>query len=239
MSIAKGLEMQDKSDTTGGGSSSARSRKGQDTGQASVGSTGPNTFTGAAAGAGRSAGASAGSGGLAEHAKDSLSGAATQAGDKVASRLDSEKNRAAEGLGSVAQALRQTSDSLREQNQGGGFEGYIASAADQVERFSGYLRSTDTRDMVRRVEQFAREQPAVFLGSAFMLGLLAARFLRSSARDTSAQYGATARDQAIPQGAYTGTTPYSASAAGTAGAAPGEYGRASTGATGIRGPEEV
>jgi hypothetical protein len=145
-----------------------------------------------------------GSAGLAQHAKSTLSNAATQAGDKVASQLDSQRNRAAEGLGNVAQALRQTSDQLRGQEQSLGVEGYIASAADQVERFSGYLRSTNTRQMVQRLEQFAREQPAVFLGSAFMLGLLGARFLRSSARDSSGEYGSAPRDGGAGGAGYRG-----------------------------------
>ena len=199
----------------------------------------PNTTAGASGASGRSADPrSAGTAGLTEQAKGALSNAASQAGDKVASRLDSEKNRAAEGLGSVAQALRQTSDQLRGQEQSLGAESYIASAADQVERFSGYLRSTNTREMVQGLERFAREQPALFLGSAFMLGLLGARFLRSSARDTSGQYGSTPDNQNfVPQGSYTGTSPYSGSAGSAPGAAEAAYSGAGMSGTGTRGAE--
>jgi hypothetical protein len=199
----------------------------------------PDTTAGASGASGGSADQRSGRNvGLTEHARGALSNAAGQAGDKVASRLDSEKNRAAEGLGSVAQALRQTSDQLRGEEQSLGVEGYIASAADQVERFSGYLRSANTRDMVQGLERFAREQPALFLGSAFMLGLLGARFLRSSARDTSGQYGSTPRDQSlVPQSTYTGTSPYTRSAGGAQGAAEAEYGAAGMGGTRTTGPE--
>jgi hypothetical protein len=116
-----------------------------------------------------------------------LSGAASQAGDKMASTLDSQKNRAADGLGSFAQALRQTGDQMRGQSQGAPVEQYVASAANQLERFSGYLRSTNTREIVRNVEDFARQQPALFVGGAFMLGLLGARFLKSSAHSDTSQ----------------------------------------------------
>ena len=43
----------------------------------------------------------------------------------------------------------------------------------------GYLRGKDFDRMVDDLEGFARRQPALFLGGAFMLGLLAARFLKS------------------------------------------------------------
>jgi hypothetical protein len=207
--------MEDQTDITAGGSSGAGSRR--DATQASGGSS---TYVTSGGATGRSGGSES-SAGLTEHAKSTLSDAAAQAGNKVTSRLDEQKDRAAQGLGSVAQALRQTSDQLRGQDQGLDVHGYIASAADQVERFSGYLRSTDTRQMVRRVESFAREQPAVFLGSAFMLGLLAARFLRSSARDAAGQYGSAGRSEGYvsqgadsgrtyPLGTYSGTDPYGA-----------------------------
>jgi len=81
----------------------------------------------------------------------------------------------------VADALRQTGDKLRGDNAGGAVEGYISSAANQVDRFSSYVRSTSVRDMVNNVERFARRQPTLFVGGAFMLGLIGARFLKSSA----------------------------------------------------------
>jgi hypothetical protein len=90
-----------------------------------------------------------------------------------------QKDRAAEGLGSVAQALRQTGQQLQGQNQEA-FTSYIDRAASQVDRFSTYLQQKDMGQLVYDVERFARRQPALFLGGAFVLGLLGARFLKSS-----------------------------------------------------------
>ena len=92
-------------------------------------------------------------------------------------------------MGNVAQTLRQTSDQLREQNKGAAVHEYIASATDQVERFSNYVRSANVSQMVNQVEQFARRQPGLFLGGAFVLGLLRARFLKSSGQASSAYSG--------------------------------------------------
>jgi ElaB/YqjD/DUF883 family membrane-anchored ribosome-binding protein len=102
-----------------------------------------------------------------------------QARDQVKSQLTGQKDRATDGLGTIAEALRRTGDQLRTQDQA--MVGrYAEQAAEAVEGFSEYLREKDVDDLVREVESFARRQPAVFLGSAFALGFLAARFLKSS-----------------------------------------------------------
>ena len=158
-----------------------------------------------------------------EKAKETISNVASKAGDKVASGLDTQKAKAAEGLGSVARALRQSSDQLREQNQGAVVPEYISSAANQVERLSGYLRSTNTRDMVSGVEQFARQQPTLFVGGAFMLGLLGARFLKSSAQSSSGQSAHLPRsEQPVPRSNFTGTSTHGRGYSGAQGMESGD-----------------
>jgi len=117
-----------------------------------------------------------------QQARDSVSSAAAQASTKVVSTINDQKARAADGLGSVAQALRQSSGQLRDQDAAASLHQLVSSAADQVDRLSGYMRSRSVSDMVSEVEQFARRQPAVFIGGALLLGLLGARFLKSSGR---------------------------------------------------------
>jgi hypothetical protein len=114
-----------------------------------------------------------------EQAQQTAGQVVDQARQQVSSRLAGQKDRAAEGLTSVAQALRQTSQQLREQDQQT-VTGYIESAASQVERVSNYLKHNDLGGLIDDVEQFARRQPALFLGGTFVLGLLGARFLKSS-----------------------------------------------------------
>src|SRR5690606_20210610 len=57
---------------------------------------------------------------------------------------------------------------------------YMRQMADQVDRFAGYLESRDVGEVMDQVEDFARRQPAAFIGGAFTLGLIGARFLKSS-----------------------------------------------------------
>jgi len=137
-----------------------------------------------------------------------------QAREQVSSRLAGQKDRAAEGLTSVAHALRQTSQQLREQDQQA-VTGYIETAASQVERISNYLKQNDLGGLIDDVERFARRQPALFLGGTFLLGLLGARFLKSS-RPTSAvgRYpGSTALAQRQPVYQGAGSTGYQYSSA--------------------------
>lgn len=108
-----------------------------------------------------------------------------QAKDKAATVLDERKNTVATGLTSVADSLRQVGDNLHtggvQDNQIANLTAkYSGSLASQVEKLSGYLENKDLREVMRDVETFARRNPAIFLGGAFALGLLAARFLKSS-----------------------------------------------------------
>jgi hypothetical protein len=50
-----------------------------------------------------------------------------------------------------------------------------------LERFSQTLKDRDLGTLVGQVEDFARHQPGAFIGSAALLGFMAARFLKSSA----------------------------------------------------------
>src|SRR5262249_14241796 len=67
----------------------------------------------------------------------------------------------------------------RQNEQTSGYAPYVNQAAEQIDRFSGYLRSHEPREIIEDAEGWARRNPAVFLGSAFALGLLASRFLKS------------------------------------------------------------
>src|SRR5207302_1679962 len=91
----------------------------------------------------------------------------------------SQKEEAAGGLDTVADVLRQTSQQLRDRGQAN-VAPCVDALAEMSEGFSGYLRERDLEDLVGEVEEFARHQPALFFGSAFALGFLAARFLKSS-----------------------------------------------------------
>ena len=99
--------------------------------------------------------------------------------DTAAAQLTSQKTRATDTLGSVAAAIRQSSQPLRDSNQAM-LADYAGKAADQLEEFSTRLRERDLTELMDDAKRFARRQPALFVGAAFAAGVLAARFLKSS-----------------------------------------------------------
>jgi hypothetical protein len=110
-----------------------------------------------------------------------------RARDGAFNKLDAQRERAATGLGSMVDALRESGRQLQGQNAA--MASYVDGAASQLERFSGGIRERDLQQIVRDVEGFARQRPAIFLGSAFALGLAMARFLKSSESGATATTG--------------------------------------------------
>jgi hypothetical protein len=105
--------------------------------------------------------------------------------ERATAQLSTQKGKATEGLDVVAQAVRQTTQQLRE-SQHDTIAQYIERAAEQLERFSTTVRNKDVTDLLREAQQLARRQPALFIGGSFAIGLLAARFLKSSRQDDGA-----------------------------------------------------
>jgi len=104
----------------------------------------------------------------------------SRAQEQAQSQIAMQKEKAVSTLGSVAGALRQTSQTLRDQDQAP-FAQFADKAAEQIDSLSHYLQNHEPGELLTEVERFARRQPALFLGGAFVLGLLGARFLKSSA----------------------------------------------------------
>jgi hypothetical protein len=136
----------------------------------------------------------------ASKAKETAVQAEQKAISEAQSTLQSQKEMAAQELQGVAKALRSTSDQLRQQDQGM-FARYGNQAADQIERASTYLEQHDLEELLDETEDFARRQPELFIGGAFTLGLLAARFLKSSASSGSSS-GNYRRDHVVRSSTY-------------------------------------
>jgi hypothetical protein len=114
--------------------------------------------------------------------------------ERASAGLTNQKDRATDGLGNFAKAVRQSTQQLREQQQDTVAQ-YVEQAADQIERWSNTLRQKDIGELVEGAQRLARRQPALFIGSAFALGLLSARFLKSSRpEDRRHSYGRSERE---------------------------------------------
>lgn len=94
------------------------------------------------------------------------------------SRAEEQKARVVGGMRTVADALRNGTDSLPEDRRQYG--GFLETVADRVDGASRYLEQRDVDGLTREARTFAREHAPLFLGGAFALGLAGARFLKSS-----------------------------------------------------------
>lgn len=97
--------------------------------------------------------------------------------DRVAAAAEAQKNRAADGLGSVGDSVRQAGDHLR------GSSAFVASwvnaVGDHLVTMADGLRDKEPGELMDDVTAFARRQPALFLGGAFLLGVGVAQVLRA------------------------------------------------------------
>jgi len=111
-----------------------------------------------------------------------------QVKEKAGSVIDEQKTNLASGINTVADSIRQIGENLRgddDKNQIAAIAAkYGDTLAGQVEKFSSYIDDKELRELVRDVEQFARRNPALFIGGAFALGIMAARFLKSSGQSS-------------------------------------------------------
>lgn len=98
---------------------------------------------------------------------------------RTASQLDRGKQRAAATLGSVASSLLNSGSQLRDDAEEIAGE-YVERAARGVERAARYVEDADLRQMIDDVEALGRKRPAVFVGTAFAIGLVLGRLMRSS-----------------------------------------------------------
>jgi hypothetical protein len=120
--------------------------------------------------------------GVARQAAEQASRLAREAEQGVEQVVAQRKGQAAERIGALATALHEAARTLQQQQGPDGIARYADTAAQQLERASGYLREQDLRGMLRQAEGFARRRPELFLAGSVLAGLALARFLKSSSR---------------------------------------------------------
>src|SRR5690606_31541768 len=101
-----------------------------------------------------------------------------EAKERAESMVDERKNQTADRLQGIAGALRETSTKLQDQEEES-FANYAATADEQVDKFSVYLRNLNVGDMVYDVEGFDRRQPELLLAGALAAGFMPGRFFKN------------------------------------------------------------
>jgi hypothetical protein len=91
-------------------------------------------------------------------------------------QIDRGREQAADTLSQFASSMRRTATDMPEQPEI--VQTVTDALSEQTDRFANYLRETDARQMIHNVEDIARRQPLLFLGGAFVAGMLGARFIK-------------------------------------------------------------
>lgn len=131
---------------------------------------------------------------ISRDAKDLASDVVDRAKDLANEQVTQQRERSAGEIGKLARALHHTSEELGDTMAAP----YVERAAEMLDRLSGSVRDASLGNAVRATERFARREPLLFLGGAFLLGVLASRFLKSSERSEPVR--AESYDQDIPGG---------------------------------------
>ena len=119
--------------------------------------------------------------------------------ETATARLTTQKDLGTDALGHVAEAVRSGTQRLRDEEHDT-IANYVDTAADQIERWASQLREKDVNELIADVQRLARRRPAMFIGSAFAFGLVAARFLKSS----NQQDGVASGSESFQQPSYAG-----------------------------------
>lgn len=127
-----------------------------------------------------------------------------QVKEKATSIIDEQKTNVATGLSNVADSIRQVGENLRNSEDDNKIADVTArygqNLAEKIESFSDYVDQATIKNLTRDVEKFARQQPALFIGGAFLVGLLATRFLKTSAPDQNrSEYDAAGENHKNPR----------------------------------------
>jgi len=114
-----------------------------------------------------------------QQAKETVSSVMGQVQQQANSRFGEQIDGVSRDVGSFAEAVRSMGWQFRN-----GEQAHLAQftdlAAGQIDGVAGFLRGKDLDQIVWEAERFARRQPGLFLAGATVLGMVAARFLRSS-----------------------------------------------------------
>jgi hypothetical protein len=140
--------------------------------------------------------------GILDKAKEAASGTYDAVATQATSKIEEHKGELSSGLRTLADTFRKTGTDLKQTPQSTPLTDvtarYSGTAANQIEKVASYFERKDLKAMMRDTEAFARRNPAIFLGAAFALGMVAARFLKSSAPDDRTSMGSGSINSSMP-----------------------------------------
>jgi hypothetical protein len=125
---------------------------------------------------------------IAREAQAKMSEIADDTTEQAKSFAEANKGKVATQISAFAGALNKAADELERSDQAM-VAGYAKDVARGIENMSTALRERGVDDLMQNVQQFARTQPAAFLGIAALAGFAASRFAKASASRASQSAG--------------------------------------------------
>ena len=116
---------------------------------------------------------------LVEEAKAQARSAIASAQKAGTSLVNDQKNNLAEKVGEYEKAARAAASKLHDENNDA-FGKQVDRLANQLGRVREYLHDSDPEHLWGDAERMTRRNPEVVLGTMFLAGLVAARFLKAS-----------------------------------------------------------
>jgi len=184
--------LRDTGSSTGMGSQGTRSAGMGSQGTGSAGMSGQGTGSSGMSGQG-TGGSGEGTSDLGEIGQQAVSQAqeqavkiVSQAREQVTANVKSQAARGA-GIATVlSSTLQDAGSQLREQDEVA-VATYLDQAAGQVEQIGTMLENQDYGQLIGTVQGFARRQPVLFFAAAVAVGVVGAKFLKSSSPQSSSQ----------------------------------------------------
>ncbi len=105
-----------------------------------------------------------------------------KAKERTKSFLQSNKDYAAGRLEGTANAFRQAARNLEGETPV--VSRYVNQIADKIEGASEYLREKEVKELIEDTERFVKSKPVLLFAAAVALGVIAARFLKSSRQES-------------------------------------------------------
>jgi hypothetical protein len=144
---------------------------------------------------------------VAGEAREQAQDMAGKAQDKLREQLNQRSSEAGEKVAGTAEDLRSVGEELR--NKGKDTPAKFADqAAERTERLGSYLRESDADTILSDMEDFGRRQPMAVLAGGVVLGMVAARFLKSSSQSRyQGRLGSEGSTRELPEPASTSVPP--------------------------------
>jgi len=118
-----------------------------------------------------------------KEAADAAKGVAAGTADRLQDKAGEQQRTGADFVGRLAGDIRDAARAF--ENDAPFAARSINSAADYVDEAAEKIRNGSIRDLVDGATDFAKRQPAAFLGLSVLAGFAAVRFLKASGNQTS------------------------------------------------------